>query len=357
MFHICFTNPEAWLISKSIGVYGNVFDKDLQLKTQWGILVDLLAIRRDDIVFFFIKNESMLTGLYRVTSNPYFCQDLTFKNPAQSYPYRFDFVEEIAFENNVPVAELAKLIQVGKLFSLATFERDANASFRGIRQITTEEADELTDLFIKYNPKIDSTKKSFPQRTVKRASIEANDLISRIENEKQVNKPLEVTFNSIAITTSGKKFIARFENVIQGFVYVEIRKKNQAILDALNINGIDECLLEFPLLKAQQFRADILCLYRFQKGKPHFYSIIEFKRDKKITIEDLAQLIGYMKSFAEAKQIEFNRVEGIYISTDFESKTIEYLNNRKSVEKENPVRLIRYATNKSGQLTFIEVTN
>ena len=106
------------------------------------------------------------------------------------------------------------------------------------------------------------------------------------------------------------------------------------------------------MLKAQQFRSDILCLYRVNQKKPHFYSIIEIKRDRTISINDLAQLIGYMKTFSASKEIPFNCIEGIYISTSFEPGAVQYLHNRKSVEKENPVRLIEYAVSEEGEVTF-----
>jgi hypothetical protein len=71
--------------------------------------------------------------------------------------------------------------------------------------------------------------------------------------------------------------------------------------------------MEVPLLRAQQFRSDILCLYRASEKKPHFYSIIEIKGNRAISIQDLSQLIGYMKTFAASKGIPFNATKVTFV--------------------------------------------
>ncbi len=109
------------------------------------------------------------------------------------------------------------------------------------------------------------------------------------------------------------------------------------------------------MLKAQQFRSDILCLYNEENTLPHFYSFIEIKRDKLISVNDLSQLIGYMKTYAYAKSLNFNSLEGVYISNKFDDDAIRYLLNRKNVEKENPIRLIKYSTTLTGSISFTAI--
>lgn len=153
MYHICFSNPEAWAISHKTGIYGNVQTGNDNLKVFWGKIIDLAAIKPGDKVFFYVKDEMCLHGLFEVSSEPYFCQDDLFDNENEKYPFRFNFNKVKGFSNPIPISELAKLIENGYLYSITTFERDQNATFRGIRQINYDEGKVLGETFLKFNPK------------------------------------------------------------------------------------------------------------------------------------------------------------------------------------------------------------
>ncbi|MEZ5017874.1 MAG: EVE domain-containing protein [Flavipsychrobacter sp.] len=359
MFHICFTNPKAWEISYQKGVYGNVEGENDQEQTLWGKVADLLAIKKGDYVFFYIKKSMVLAGLFEVTSEPYYCEDYLFEDETQCYPFRFNFKEVSAYKKYIPVSELAKLIQMGNLFSISTFERDANATFRGIRQITSLEADNLKKILLRYNPKVNTDDvKTYEEISVSDTLLEARELISRKEEGETFETPTALKLTLIPTKLKRVRdnyYISKYENALQGYIYYCIKRNLKNIISDLDLNNSIQWLLEAPILHTQQFRSDILCLYNEINEAPHFYSIIEIKRDQKITISDLSQLIGYMKAYADLKKIPFSSIEGIYISNKFEEGVTNYLKSRKDTENENPIRLIEYSTNEEGVVTFEEL--
>lgn len=307
MYHVCFSNPDAWTISNKNGVYGNVATGNVNLKTFWGKIIDLVALKPGDKVFFYVKNKMCLYGLFEVSSEPYYCQDDLFENENETYPFRFNFVETKHFSNPIPISELAKLIDNGLLYSMATFERDQNATFRGIRQLTNDEGKILEETFLKFNPKVNiSDTKEYNHSEID-DSLEADLIVAAISDGDEYLDPIGILFSTIPIKKIRQGyFVAQYENSIQGYIYYCLRRGLNNVIEDIDVNNFSECLMEIPLLKAQQFRSDILCLYREGINKPHFYSIIETKKYKKISIQDLSQLIGYMKTFSDSKGISFN---------------------------------------------------
>lgn len=353
MYHVCFSNPNAWAISYENGVYGNVQTGNDNLKVFWGKIIDLVALKPGDKVFFYVKDEMRLHGLFEVSSEPYYCQDDLFENENETYPFRFNFNEVKNFSTPVPVSELAKLIENGLLYSFTTFERDQNAPFRGIRQLTNDEGKILEETFLKFNPKVNLADVQEYNHPEIDDELEAELIIAAVNDGEEYLDPVSILFNSIPVTRVRKDFyVAHYENSLQGYIYYCLRRELNNVIEDIEVSNFSECLMEVPMLKAQQFRSDILCLYREGINKPHFYSIIETKKDRTISIQDLSQLIGYMKTFSASKGIPFNCIEGVYISTAFADDAITYLRNRKSVEKENPVRLIEYSVTEEGEVSF-----
>jgi len=356
MYHICFTNPDAWEISLKNGIYGNVETGNNNEKTFWGKLVDLTALMPGDRIFFYIKERKLLAGLYEVTSEPFFCQDNLFQNSEETYPFRFGFKEIKHFENPIPSSELAKLIERGELYSLTTLERDQNASFRGIRQLTNNEGAALETLLLHANPKCNLMDLKPITQTHIKNHVEAREIIENVKNGKKYLNPHGIKFSKLPIKKiSHNRLVAKYENCLQGYIYYCLRRDLNSVKRDLDTNNFTECLMEFPMLKAQQYRADILCLYHLTGEKPHFYTIIETKKEKTISITDLSQLIGYLKDFSAAREIPFSIIEGVYVSINFDEEAIKYLHNRCEVEKERPIRLIQYSLNENGTVTFSNV--
>lgn len=357
MYHVCFSNPHAWRISYENGVYGNVQRGNDNLNTFWGKIIDLLALKPGDRIFFYVIEEMSLYGVFEVLGEPYYCEDNLFKNKHEKYPFRFNFNEIKNLPTPIPASELANLIENGLLYSIPTFERDRNASFRGIKQLTNDEGMILEETFLKFNPKANLLRvKNYNHTKNKIETAEANEIISAVHTGKKYINPVTITLNLIPVKKIRKNFFnARYEKALQGYIFYSIRRGLNNVIEDIDASNFSECLMEVPMLKAQQFRSDILCLYRNENTKPHFYSIIETKKDKEISISDLSQLIGYMKNFSFSKGIPFNCVEGVYISMGFKQEAIEYLHNRKKVEKENPIRLIRYSVDINGKVSFDKI--
>lgn len=353
MYHVCFSNPKAWATSYENGIYGNVQSGNDNQKVFWGKIIDLVALKPGDKVFFYVKEKMSLFGLFEVSDEPYYCQDDLFEDEEEKYPFRFNFIEVKNFLTPVPVSELARLIENGLLYSITTFERDQNAPFRGIRQLTDDEGRILEEIFLKFNPKVNLYDVRTYIHPEIQLELEAELIIAAINDGEEYQDPVGILFNSIPVTKIKKGFyVAQYENSLQGYIYYSLQRDLNNVVNDINVNNYNECLMETPMLKAQQFRSDILCLYRDGINKPHFYSIIETKKNRTISIKDLSQLIGYMKTFSSSKGIPFNSIEGVYISTAFENDAITYLRNRKNVEKENPVRLVEYSVNQFGEVSF-----
>jgi hypothetical protein len=353
MYHICYSNPDAWQYSYQTGIYGNVATGNDNLKVFWGKIVDLVALRPGDKIFFYVKNDMVLHGVFEVMDEPYYHESELFNNPRESYPFRFNFLHSKNFDNPIPVSELAKLIENGHISSITTFERDANSTFRGIRQLTNQEGKIIEDTFVKFNPKGNiSNVQIYDHREIV-STAEALSIISNVNSGDVIVDPIKIELNFVSTTrVNARKHVAQYENSLQGYIFYCIRRALNNVVGDLHLNNFSECLMEVPLLRAQQFKSDILCIYRNHEDAAHFFTIIETKKKKEITIEDLSQLIGYMKTFSSSKNIDFNSIEGLYISDSFHPDAIQYLRNRRSVEKENPIRLIEYAVDRDGRVTF-----
>jgi hypothetical protein len=355
MYHICYSNPRAWEISYLNGVYGNVETGNNNTNTLWGKLRDLIAIVPGDKVFFYIKEEMVLRGIFEAVSQPYICTDDLFDDPLERYPLRFNFREIANFPNAVPVSELAKLIENGTLSTISSFERDTQGNFRGIKQITDEEANNIQKLFFQYNPKTNLDDVIITESPEVEEEEEAANIVDWILNNDDFDEPWRININELPLNRIRGRNISRYEYALQAYIYYCLRNRLRNVIEDLTLNNFNECLLEVPLLKAQQFRSDILCIYKGIEGKPHFYSIVEIKNSREITIQDLSQLIGYMRTFAETKGIPFKSIEGVCISTSFEEDAIQYLINRRTVERENPIRLIRDELDNNGHVSFTQL--
>jgi hypothetical protein len=346
-FHICITNEKAAAISINSGVYGNVGNQSESRRVIWGKLKDLYAVKPGDLILLYVKNPiSNFQGVYEVTSLPYLCSDGLFQDKTQAYPFRFDFKIKYHFPNPVPSFEFYSLIESGKVDSLISLSRDINSSYRGIRQLFESEFQEIIHLFYKYNPKTDPLSVD-PVKTPKRVKkiIEAFDF-----NEKTLNnikQPTEIIFNKIPADRGA----AVLEDVLHAYIVYNVLHNTNNVRESLGLINLNELILEAPVFKSMQFRSDILATFK-QAGRIYFYSFFELKKDTKIGIEEISQLIGYLKSFAASKSLPVNSYEGVYISTSFDNDLIDYLNKRKTVEKENIVSLITYNVADDGKVVL-----
>jgi len=349
-FHICITNQNAVEISLKHGVYGNVGNSNESRGTIWGKIKDLYAVKPGDLILLYVKNPiSQFHGVFEVTSLPYINYDNLFEDEDQKYPLRFNFKTKLHFPNNVPAFEFYSLIESGKIESLISLSRDINSSYRGIRQLFESEFQEILHLFYKYNPKTDP--KNFdpiPQSSLEYRQIEAIDFVA--ESIHEYSSPTELLFNRIPF----KRNHAILEDVIHAYIVYNLLNNTNNVRQVLGLMNFNELILEAPVFRSMQFRSDILATFK-QENRIYYYSFFELKKNTLIGIEEISQLIGYLKSFAASKNLEVNSYEGVYISTKYTDELIDYLTKRKTVEKENIISLFTYSLDENGAVTLEKI--
>lgn len=342
-FHICITNENALPISLIHGVYGNVGNTQESRTIIWGKIKDLYAVKPGDLILLYVKHPvSQFYGVYEVTSLPYICYNNLFGQDSEQYPFRFNFKIKKYFPNTVPSFEFYSLIESGKIDSLISLARDVNSSYRGIRQLFDKEFKEILQLFYKYNPK--NNPDSFIQiqnQDLKLTQIEAiqfntNDLIS-------YNFPTELLFNRIP-HLKGKAIL---EDVLHAYIVYNVLHNINNIREILGLINLNELILEAPIFKSMQYRSDILATFKHE-DKIYYYCFVELKMNKTIGINEISQLLGYLKSFAVSKSLPIKSYEGVYISTRFTKELVDYLHKRKTVENEDIIGLYKYAVDTSG---------
>ncbi len=270
------------------------------------------------------------------------CSDNLFDDSDDTYPFRFNFKIKYHFPNAVPAFEFYSLVESGKIDSLISLARDINSSYRGIRQLFESEFNEILHLFYKYNPKtISSDFEQITPLNENPVQIEAKDFLA--ENLDSILVPTVIIFNQIPNENNR----AILEDVLHAYIVTNVLNDTNNVREELGLLNFNELILEAPVFKSMQFRSDILATFK-QADRVYFYSFFELKRDKLIGIEEISQLIGYLKSFAASKSLPVNSYEGVYISTRFDNELIDYLEKRRTVEKENIISLISYAIDDDG---------
>jgi hypothetical protein len=352
-FHICITNETALPTSLQHGVYGNVGNSQESRRTIWGKIKDLYAVKPGDLILLYVKHPiSQFHGVFEVTSLPYINYDNLFNDENEYYPFRFNFKIKFNFPNTVPAFEFYSLIESGKVDSLISLSRDINSSYRGIRQIFESEFQEILHLFYKYNPKTNPTVfDQIPEKGFESQRIEATEFIANNLNEYIT--PTELAFNQIPV--EGNHTI--LEDVLHAYIVYNVLNNLNNVREDLGLLNFNELILEAPVFKSMQYRSDILATFK-QEDRVYYYSFFELKKNTTIGIDEISQLIGYLKSFAASKSLPVNSYEGVYISTRFTPELIDYLTKRKTVENENIISLFTpFAFISCYHICFIKVTN
>ncbi|WP_339707791.1 hypothetical protein [uncultured Kriegella sp.] len=346
-FHICISNENAIETSLFHGVYGNVGNASESRRTIWGKIKDLYAIKPGDLILIYVKHPvSHFRGVFEVSSIPYICSDDLFDEADNTYPFRFNFKIKQHFPNAVPAFEFYSLVESGKIDSLISLARDINSSYRGIRQLFESEFNEILHLFYKYNPKTNPLDfEEIITPNINPIEIEAKDFMA--ENLDDIKEHTIINFNQIPFENNR----AILEDVLHAYIVTNVLNNTNNLREKLGLLNFNELILEAPIFKSMQFRSDILATFK-QADRVYFYSFFELKRDKKIGIEEISQLISYLKSFAASKSLPVNSYEGVYISNRFDDELIDYLKKRRTVEKENIISLISYSINDDGYVTL-----
>lgn len=346
-FHICITNEKVFSLSVEHGVYGNVGKSGESRSVVWGKIRDLYAVKPGDLVLLYVKSPiSQLYGVYEVTSIPYVCNDDLFQDETEGYPFRFNFRVKHFFPIPIPDYEFYSLVDSGAIDSLSGLQRDVNSTYRGIRQLFESEFQAILHLFLKYNPKTNHiVNEQIVQQDFMVNQIEATDFVAeQIEN---YITPTQLLFNRVPSVRG----VAILEDVLSTYIIYNVLHNTRGVRETLGLVNLNELIIEAPIFKSMQYRSDILATFKYE-DKVYYYSFFEIKKDERIGIRGISQLMSYLKSFASRKSLEVNSYEGVYIAKDFSDDLIDYLTKRKTVERENIISLFAYNIDNQGVVTL-----
>jgi len=155
--YICTISERDWDIARMRGVYGNRYKKEgtnrvLKDVQQLSIIRDLISIREGDLIFFHIRGERTIHGVYRARSEPFWDEAEIWDDLYDVFPYRFLFEphplhEKLClYDANVSVHSLYELIDQGEIKSLVTLEFERNIEARAVKRIFEEDARKIIRL-------------------------------------------------------------------------------------------------------------------------------------------------------------------------------------------------------------------
>jgi hypothetical protein len=169
---ICQISEEDWIVSRSIGVYGNREGSERKGKVKYfspnsttvqSIIEDLIGMRKGDLIFFHVirgGRESSIHGVYRVRGEPFYSsQKLNWKSKFFVYPYRFSFEPHpehailCKYDASIPVSQFYAAIEMGTIRSIITLEREERGPAHAVKTITREDAREIIKLLYREFPK------------------------------------------------------------------------------------------------------------------------------------------------------------------------------------------------------------
>lgn len=169
-YFICAISEVDWLVSREIGVYGNREGSERNgtvkyfAETKKGdetiqsIIEDLIGMKKGDCVFFHViksqERESSIHGAYRVREEPFYndIKKLWSSNQNFVYPYRFGFEphpeydELCKYDTSILVSDFYRAIENRNIRSILTLEREVRGAAHAVKNITTEDANEIIRL-------------------------------------------------------------------------------------------------------------------------------------------------------------------------------------------------------------------
>lgn len=334
---ICSISERDWEVTREQCVYGNK-EKARDVTTQ-SIIRDLVGMRVGDTVFFHVIDKkdgspSEIHGVYRVKHLPYFNDKTTiWKDSVLKFPHRFmiephpDHIQLCKYDAYVSVTQFYQLIELRKIWSLATLESEQNIEARSVRKIASDEVGEITKL------------------------------LYRDFSQNHSPHPIHIKLFTDSGTPLPKQIgkVGQLENAVKGVV---MHKLSVSDRDVLNILGpVDDFLNEVFIAQTTRKAIDVLCIGTREDGMRQ-YTIIEFKTDW-ISADNLEQLLTYLDLFRqrllERGQTHF-RVKGCLIGQRFRPDVSEYVASRNKFTPDEVI-LVTYSAislpgNRKGDATF-----
>ncbi len=356
--YVCLANSEFLRTALALGVYGNRWTKQengqpYHPRTRWSIIRDLIPVREGDRVFFYELGEKVLHGIFEADSGPIVCNDSTFASQGEKYPFRFKFRPLVTFEHPVPVFELLHLIDTHQIWSLVGLENDPTGPYRSIINITYEESAVLERALAQYNPGRHLPASSFGIAHVPQARIEAVNVVDgMLPSSDHI-----LIFQKLPTKKAHNSVVVSYEYALQAWLANQLADRQKKVRELFG--DYSEFLTEVPLSPAEARRIDLLIMYRGVQQEPStviFYLLVELKASDAVELENLNQLLGYLRIFTLKKGLNPQQVGGMLIAPDYKHDVLQYARNRKQVEVERPIRLVKYEIDNSGDIQFRDLT-
>ncbi len=267
-------------------------------------------IKENDYVLFYITQENILTGVYRVEGAPFYDDSLVWPDPDKVYPYRIRlFGTEMNFTVPLHLHDIYDLQNEGKIWSFALKRASGvNAMF----SISNDQFEILVGELSKINP-FSRVKQIIPRPY----HVVENDLLSLIH--KDADGQLKYEAGLMAYFLRGLT-----ENKYQ------------------EIFGIYTDYLSYiPTSIGSEM--DVLLMFNnpLHTQIISSYAIIEMKRDI-FDIDACKQLIGYETWFLQKRAHgDQKMVRSVGIAKRFSEEVINYIRMRTVIENK-PIQLIEY---------------
>jgi len=256
--YICTLSEWDWETTRNKGIYGNRFYKEGTTRVlgdtqQLSIIRDLISMRNGDLLFFHIRREQSIHGVYQVREEPFFDEDSVWADKTEKFPYRFLFQPHTDYQYlcqndaNIEVHALYELIDKGKIKSLVTLEREINIEGRSVKRILMDDAKEMIGLLHR------DFRWRFKNRLTSFAPYNPTDTITSLKD-----KIYKVGNN---------------ENAIKAVILYGLARNDNEFLN-LKLPTNYDFANEFFIAQTTRKSVDILCL-----GES-FHHIMEVKTDR-----------------------------------------------------------------------------
>jgi len=327
---ICTLSPEDWETTRYLGVYGNRLLKEgtrNQLKDpqKLSIVRDLISMKTGDLVFFHIRDNKTIHGIYRVRGEPYYDSETKiWSNEAESFPFRFlfephpDYKHLAELDAHIGVDSLYECIDSGKIRSLVTLENERNIESRGVRKILFQDALIISKMM---------------HRDLKRSS-------RKVPLGTQLHRP------SSGIPLRQYVYaVGRQENAVKSVLVHELRNNlsfvQQTFSDAhISLDEVD-FVIEFFVAQTTRKSIDIYCVHKNR------HILMEVKSDK-LDRKALQQVLYYRDLLFQRPWMDRTEdtITVVLVGRRFESGLDELVRRVSTVA--NGVRLLRYEPIHSG---------
>ncbi len=256
--YICTLSEWDWETTRKKGIYGNRFYKEGTTRVlgdpqQLSIIRDLISMRRGDLLFFHIRGEQSIHGVYQVREEPFFDQDSVWEEKTEKFPYRFLFQPHTNYhylcqnDASIEVHSLYELIDKGNIKSLVTLEWEQNIEGRAVRRILMEDAKAIIELLHR-------------------------DFRWRFKNKLTSFTPYNPTHTITSLKDKIYK-VGNNENAIKAVILSGLARNDIEFLN-LKLPKNYDFANEFFIAQTTRKSVDILCL-----GES-FYHIVEAKTDR-----------------------------------------------------------------------------